>query len=84
MIPRLMLFSSKMLRSLCGVREPEGSLNLMRVPPLPHSFDTDASFVGKKDKNLVGWVLICCSEEVELISTANQRGRTQSVFPIKN
>lgn len=66
------------------VREPGGSLNLMRVLPLPHSFNTNAPFVGEKDKNLVGWVLVCCSEEVELIPTANQRGRTQSVFPIKN
>ena len=65
-------------------REPKGLLNLMRVPLLPHSFNTNAPFVGKKDKNLVGWVFIGCREEVELIPTANKRGRAQSVLPLKN
>ena len=66
------------------IHEPEDSLDLMRVPLLPHSFHTNAPFVGKKDKNLVGWVIIGCCEEIELISAANQRGRAQSAFPINN
>lgn len=56
----------------------------MRVPLLPHCFNTNAPFIGKKDKNLVTWILIGCSEEVELISAASQRGRAQSVFHIQN
>ena len=85
-MPRFMLFSSKMLRSLRvgWMRESEDSLDLIRVPLLPHSFNTNAPFVGKKDKNLVGWILIGCRKEVELISTANQKGRAQSVFPTEN
>lgn len=85
-MPRFMLFSSKMLRSLRveWVREPEGSLDSMRVPLLSHSFNTNAPFVGEKDKDLVGWVFIGCRKEVKLISTANQRGRARSVFPIES
>jgi len=80
MIPRFMLFSSKMLRSLrvgC-MRESEGSPNSRGVCVLSHGLHSDAPFVGKEDKNLVGWVFIGCREEVELVPTGS-RGRMSPV-----
>ena len=75
MMPRFMLFSSKILRSLRvgWVHESEGSSVSMRVCLLPHGLHADAPFVSKKDKNLVGRVLISRSKEVELVPTANQK-----------
>ena len=84
MIPRFMLFSSKMLRSLrvgC-MRESEGLSDSMRVCLLPHGLHSDAPFVGEENKNLVGWVFIGCRKEVELVPTGNQG--VQLVFARKN
>jgi len=82
MIPRFMLFSSKMLRSLqvgC-MREFGDSLNLMGVCLLPHGLHSDTPFVGKKDENLVGWVFVGRGKEVELIPAADQ-GRMGQLVP---
>lgn len=43
-----------------------------RILLLPHGLHTDAPFVSEKDKNLVGWVIVGRSKEVELIPTANE------------
>ena len=66
------------------VRESEDSPNLVRVRLLSHSLHTNAPFVGKKDKNLVRWVIVGCRKEVELVPTANQKESTQSVSPRGN
>lgn len=78
-MPRFMLFSSKMLRSL-GVgwtHESRGSLNSANVSLLSHSLHTNAPFVSKKDKNLIGWVIVGRSKEVELVPAANQKRTSQ-------
>lgn len=61
----------------------KGSPNVMRIALLPHSFHTNAPFVGKKDKDLVAWVLVSCRKEVELVPTTDKKGRVQSVFLVK-
>ena len=52
--------------------ESKGSQNLLRVCLLSHGLHSNAPFVGEKDKNLVGWVVVGRREEVELVPTANQ------------
>lgn len=79
MMPRFMAFSSKMLRSLCGIGwicEPWDLLSLMNL--LSHGFDTNAPFISEKHENLVGWVIIGGCKEVELVPTTN-RGRASMV-----
>ena len=53
--------------------ESKGSRNLLRVCLLSHGLHANAPFVGEKDKNLVGWVLIGRRKEVELVPTTNQK-----------
>jgi len=66
------------------MRESEGLSNSVRVSSLPHCLHANAPFVGKKDENLVRWVFIGCSKEVELVPTANQKEWVQSVLPRAN
>jgi hypothetical protein len=71
-------------------------MRLYRVRLLSHRLHTNTPLVGKKDKNLVAWIFVCCRKKVELVPTARQKNdepgqdfpkrtgnkRTHSMLPI--
>jgi hypothetical protein len=85
MIPRMIDFSSRIPRSLCGHIGSDEQVEGVCVDELPHSFDADTFLFRKEYKNLVGWILSGVCEEIELVSTGPRESNSAGAhFYIKS
>lgn len=73
-IPRLMLFSSRMPRSLSIERDKwNGMVEETSLYALAHGLDAYASFFGKEHENLVGRIRLRTGEEIQLGAAGSVR-----------